>query len=151
MIKICEYCKKQFELKSKFHPKQRFCDRACMDKDYQEKHKLEKLEYNKKWRLENPEKRRLQDIRYEQSEKGKISCKKKISNYKNKCPERFVARMLVKTDKKKNPHLYPNKCSKCEETKNIEFHHTDYSKPLEVIPLCKKHHQEIHNNIKSNL
>jgi hypothetical protein len=28
----------------------------------------------------------------------------------------------------------------------VEAHHDDYSKPLEVIFLCKKHHRELHRN-----
>lgn len=35
-------------------------------------------------------------------------------------------------------------CSICGEP-NAEGHHTDYSKPLEVVWLCDKHHKEQHN------
>jgi hypothetical protein len=31
-------------------------------------------------------------------------------------------------------------CSVCHSTKNVEAHHEDYSKPLEIVWLCKKHH-----------
>jgi hypothetical protein len=34
-------------------------------------------------------------------------------------------------------------CSVCGAMK-VEAHHTDYSKPLEVVWLCKKHHAEAH-------
>lgn len=34
-------------------------------------------------------------------------------------------------------------CEKCGDT-NVHGHHPDYSKPLEVIWLCPKHHREIH-------
>jgi hypothetical protein len=33
-------------------------------------------------------------------------------------------------------------CIICHENKNIQFHHEDYSKPLDIIPLCPKHHLE---------
>lgn len=34
-------------------------------------------------------------------------------------------------------------CEICGETK-VEIHHEDYSKPRELIFVCKKHHKEIH-------
>lgn len=38
-------------------------------------------------------------------------------------------------------------CAICETTRNIEAHHFDYNKPLEVIWLCKKHHKETHRKL----
>jgi len=35
----------------------------------------------------------------------------------------------------------------CGDTK-VHAHHTDYSKPLDVLWLCKKHHVEIHKKDK---
>ena len=35
-------------------------------------------------------------------------------------------------------------CSKCGRQGKIDGHHDDYSKPLEVRFLCKRHHAEIH-------
>jgi len=35
-------------------------------------------------------------------------------------------------------------CQICGESKTVEAHHDDYSKPLEVDWLCKKHHAEHH-------
>jgi hypothetical protein len=36
-------------------------------------------------------------------------------------------------------------CSVCGTDLNVEGHHTDYKKPLEVVWLCRQHHLEIHN------
>jgi len=35
-------------------------------------------------------------------------------------------------------------CSVCGSSLNIEAHHENYSKPLDVIWLCRKHHKELH-------
>lgn len=48
-----------------------------------------------------------------------------------------LARALKSGKVKKLP------CRDCNEL-NVEAHHPDYSKPMEVIWLCKKHHGEIH-------
>lgn len=36
-------------------------------------------------------------------------------------------------------------CEVCGELE-VQGHHNDYNKPLEVRWLCKKHHKELHNN-----
>lgn len=43
---------------------------------------------------------------------------------------------------------YP--CEKCGEIKS-QGHHTDYSKPLDVVWLCSKHHHEIHRKYRNPL
>lgn len=35
-------------------------------------------------------------------------------------------------------------CSICGTNELVEGHHEDYSKPLDVIWLCQKHHKELH-------
>jgi hypothetical protein len=40
------------------------------------------------------------------------------------------------------------KCEMCEATKNLERHHDDYSKPLEVKTMCKQCHEAYHRTHK---
>jgi len=40
--------------------------------------------------------------------------------------------------------IIKQKCLKCGDS-NVEAHHPDYNKPLEVIWLCRIHHAEIHH------
>lgn len=35
-------------------------------------------------------------------------------------------------------------CVVCGETEGVEAHHEDYSKPLEVVWYCRKHHIDHH-------
>jgi hypothetical protein len=51
-------------------------------------------------------------------------------------PEKVKARMAVRS-------LERQPCEVCGAAK-VEAHHPDYSKPLEVQWLCKRHHAEVH-------
>ncbi len=44
---------------------------------------------------------------------------------------------------KKKGRLIPKPCAVCGSTR-VDGHHPDYSKPLEVEWLCRKHHYELH-------
>ena len=62
-------------------------------------------------------------------------------------PEKIRARELLalavlRGDVKKLP------CCVCGTDKDIQAHHPDYSKPLDVQWLCRKHHREIHGGMK---
>ena len=98
--------------------------------------------YLKKWKEGNP--KRVIELRskYKTSKKGKNAEKK----YSEKYPERIKARRITNNAIKKgylnNPTLL--KCILCVN-KAVEYHHSDYNKPLEVIPLCKKCHTQINN------
>jgi hypothetical protein len=39
-------------------------------------------------------------------------------------------------------------CAVCGATENIDGHHTDYTKPLDVVWLCKPHHREEHKRLR---
>lgn len=55
-------------------------------------------------------------------------------------PEKRKAQNLVFVAKR-NKTLVPKPCEVCGKEKS-EAHHEDYTKPLEVTWLCKKHHAE---------
>ena len=43
-------------------------------------------------------------------------------------------------------YLIKDTCKVCGTNENVEAHHEDYSKPLEIIWLCRNHHREHHKN-----
>jgi hypothetical protein len=45
----------------------------------------------------------------------------------------------------RNKTLVPAACEVCGKTDNVHGHHQDYSKPLEVIWVCPKHHRLFHS------
>lgn len=86
--------------------------------------------YKAKWLRKNP---------------GYSSKAKKKWLKKNR--ERDLVRQKVKYALKTGK-LVKQPCVKCG-VKDVDGHHEDYSKPLEVVWLCKFHHREVHQNGKS--
>lgn len=63
-------------------------------------------------------------------------------------PERAAARRKVRQEISAR-RLVRGACKVCGLEK-AEGHHEDYSKPLEVIWLCRKHHTEVHAKATGN-
>lgn len=69
--------------------------------------------------------------------------------YRQRFPERHAARIAVANAVHRGD-LIPQPCEKCGEPKT-QAHHDDYSKPLEVRWLCRKHHDEHHKQAAVSL
>ena len=69
--------------------------------------------------------------------------KPNIEKYIKKYPLKDKARRMAR-DAVKNGLLVRKSCQVCGE-KRVDGHHPDYSKPLEVLWLCKVHHNDIHH------
>ena len=102
--------------------------------------------YNRKWREENKERSR-ETVR-KCSTKNKEKYKQLYQDNKENHPEKFKARDSVGNAVRSKKITKPSKCSACESTENIEGHHADYDKPLEVIWLCSRCHKRLHAEIK---
>jgi hypothetical protein len=79
-------------------------------------------EHHKDWVRRNPEK-----------------VKQYCLNYAKNHPEILRAQWKAKRKTQRQDH-----CETCGSVKFLERHHPDYSKPLEVITLCKSCHKSIH-------
>lgn len=64
---------------------------------------------------------------------------------KQRYPEKIRAREILSLAIKKRK-IIKKPCEICGEQIS-QAHHEDYSKPLDVIWLCRKHHREIHGNL----
>jgi hypothetical protein len=72
--------------------------------------------------------------------------------YREKFAEKHRIRARVNDAIRYGKMTKPSSCSNCGTKKaRIEGHHEDYSKPLEVIWLCKKCHYEADKALKSKL
>jgi len=121
--------KKQIkEYKDEWYAKNRE-ERKDNCKEYYKKNKDKIKEDNKQWRKENPE-------------KNKYLHSKNQKDYEKKYPEKIKAHKLA---------IYRIKipegclCEICKEEKAKHRHHPDYSKPLDVVLVCIKCHNKLHN------
>jgi hypothetical protein len=101
-------------------------------------------------RVKHPGQRSASDKAY--YEKTKVNIEKfreKSRAHKKKYKKQYEAHLKVKWEVKSG-RLQPVsecQCQKCGKVAE-EYHHPDYSKPLEVIPLCKACHVKLHKALK---
>lgn len=121
-------------------------------KEYQktERYKTYQLEYQREYKKKNREKLNAQDNlsrkkrRISDPEKYRLLDKDHRKKYKDK----IVVRVMLYDNIKSGRIKKPEKCSVCNEVKKIEGHHRDYSKPLEVVWLCRICHTSEHKALK---
>lgn len=82
--------------------------------------------------------------RYSQTEGRKLSHRSYVREYAKLNPLKHIARRLI-NDAISNGLLVRGSCEICGELLT-HGHHDDYSKPMSVRWLCKKHHAEWHRN-----
>ena len=78
---------------------------------------------------------------YAKTEAGKLAIKKAHKNYVENYPLRKAATIIV-NNAVRDGKLKKQPCFICG--KSAQAHHPDYSRPLDVIWLCVKHHNEAH-------
>ncbi len=116
---------------------------------------LRRRKWLKEWVKNNPEKSRLKSRKKEKRLKERLGLKiyyKRITEttrrWRLKYPERRKAQIAVFVAIR-NRSLIRNPCH-CG-SKKVEAHHEDYSKPLKVKWLCKRHHIEADRKRRNNV
>jgi hypothetical protein len=73
--------------------------------------------------------------------------KAKASEYQKKTridqPDKYKARQIL-GNALRDGRLARQPCEVCQTTVDVQAHHDDYNKPLEVRWLCFQHHREVH-------
>lgn len=71
--------------------------------------------------------------------------------YGRRYPERVRANNMIYREVAANrlPPVRTLKCDTCDKQAR-HYHHPDYSKPLEVIPLCESCHRRVHGALKTD-
>lgn len=103
---------------------------------------------------ENYTKKRKQYAEYERKRFQTCERKKKMSEYQRtrraRHPNKNKARNAV-SNAVRDGRLKKQPCEVCGTTNNLNAHHDDYRKTLEVRWLCRKHHLKVHGKIAYDL
>ncbi len=89
--------------------------------------------------------KRIQAAEYYQRYKPKI--KARIDNWRETNKEKRLAHRIIDGAIAKGSINPPERCTVCNKKRKLDAHHEDYSKPLDVIWLCRKHHIARHKQI----
>lgn len=81
---------------------------------------------------------------YRKTISGKEAIKRATKRYEEKNREKRVAWRAVN-----QAGLKGRRCVSCGHTGLVHLHHPDYSKPLEVVPLCPKCHKDEHKSLST--
>jgi hypothetical protein len=84
---------------------------------------------------------------YRSSTGGKNKAHSAVYRYGKKNKDKVHARLALNYHVKKGNVIKPTKCSCCRLKKKVEAHHSDYSKPLNVLWLCRSCHSDLHRQI----
>lgn len=149
-MKQCKTCETEKEL-SEFYVHKRMADghlnicKECV-KQRIAKHRAENIdrirEYDKK--RGNLEHRVLARKQYSKTDAGKLAKQRGMRKYNKQHPLRYASHIIIGNAVRDGLLHKPNTCSECESTKNIEGHHDDYTKPMDVRWLCEKCHKQWH-------
>ena len=101
-------------------------------------------DYDAKRFREDP-KVRARHRRYRKTEAGKASTKASNDRWKLANADKRAAHVLLGNAVKSGRAIKPTSCSACAVSGvRIEGHHEDYTKPLDVVWLCRQCHTDIH-------
>lgn len=148
-MKPCKDCGKTLPL-SEFYAHPRMADghlnkcKECAKKHVRDNRK-EKIEYYRdydKKRAMIPKRINMRAL-YQSTDAGRAAMDRSRGKYIKNNPIKRVAHNAV-NNAVRDGILKKLPCQVCGSTKRIHGHHDDYSRPLDVVWLCPKHHREEH-------
>ena len=155
-MKICMKCNKEKELEEFYkHPKMadghlNKCI-ECAKKDVNKRY--DTLKDSPEFILAERNRTRERYYRLKYKDKYVQSGEQKrrtIEKYFDNYPERKKVANIV-SNKIRDGHLEKQPCEICKSTINVQAHHEDYSKPLDITWLCVKCHNQRHVFLREQL
>jgi hypothetical protein len=123
MMKTCKKCGTPRHTEREYYRSRPTVCKACV-RENARAYYYENKEKFTAWRKNNPDKKAGYD---RQRDKVKSNARAKL-------------RYAVKTGK----IVKPERCEICDRIKQLQGHHDDYTKPLDVKFLCRKCHMKLH-------
>ena len=116
------------------------CSICGVEKPWADYHKDRKTKSGYEHRCKECNLKRRKE--YGQRPESKILAASSMSEYRRKNKAKVQARNKVHYHIKVGNMTRPTQCKNCQSVGHVEAHHEDYSKPLDVIWLCKPCHVE---------
>ena len=143
MEKQCFKCKEKKSLSEFYVHKAMACGhlgkcKTCTKRDVQER--LSKVKQNPKWLAAERERCRKKQSYYRSAG---LDCKSGIDvkeRWNKRNPEKRSAQLMAASALKSGKIVRKYFCESCGCGGSLEKHHEDYSKPLEIIWLCRTCH-----------
>lgn len=108
------------------------------------KNRERKQDFQRNYYWKNRQKITIKRKEYNATEKNKENRRKYYQENKEKLKKQNDAHKMVSYAVKLGLIKKPEKCEKCLEIyPNLDGHHNDYDKPLEVLWICRKCHRKI--------
>lgn len=100
-------------------------------------------EYQRKWRAAHVEQARAHARKWVRTHKDKARINTvRWQNKQYKCNPEFKKKLLARSSAQY--YVPVIECIKCGSKEQLQRHHLDYNKPLEVVILCRLCHNEEH-------
>lgn len=123
--------------------------KECNKNDVRE-NRAENVEYYRGYdakRYKDDPKVRARHARYQKTEAGRASAAKSRGKWLANNADKRAAHVILGNAVRDGRVDRPDTCSECGSAGRIEGHHEDYTKPLDVIWLCRNCHTEAHRNL----
>lgn len=135
--------------------------RRRLDPEYREKERAKNRERSRELHRDRAylDARNARLRRTPRSEQTKARCRKAAARYRERYPERYQARRLVRGELEAGRLIRPDRCESCHEIPRrrrdgitgIQAHHDDYGQPLAVTWLCAPCHNQRHRELAAAL
>lgn len=125
--------------------------KECNKKDVQQNYRKNKAYYQEyeERRAMLPHRVKLRE-EYQKTPEGKRAVARGEKAYRKRYPEKYRAHVKF-GNAVRDGKITRGKCVFCGKHKNIHGHHCDYTKPLDVMWLCQKHHAWVHSLVKTKI
>ncbi len=146
MMKRCFRCKEVKPL-SEFYKHPRMADghfnkcKSCSKSD-SKGNRAANIDRYREYERGRSETKKQVEAQYRKSDAGKAAHAKACTRYAANFTERRAAHKAV-SNAIRDGKLTPLPCQVCG-IQEVEAHHPDYSRPLDVVWLCRHHHSQIH-------